>query len=197
MFTFHEFVITDGTAHDFGPHSEGHRRAVDETDRRIGRLLRALEASGHFESTLFIIVADHGMAPTRVELAANQVDLLPQEGMKAVVPAPLIYLLDMAVEIEHARDGRTATITVLANDADTTGELPPVAGAEITVSQGSAVLGRATTDDFGVAGIPLPAEVPAHEIVLTVHHGDYNPRHLRLDGSSVALDLRELLYSAR
>jgi phosphonoacetate hydrolase len=197
IFTFHEFVLTDGTAHDFGPHSEGHRAAVDETDRRIGRLLRVLEQRGYFDSTLFIIVADHGMAPTRTELAANQVDLLPREGMKAIVPAPLIYLLDMAVEIEHARDGRTATLTVLANDPDASGEQPPVAGAEITVSgHGAQVLARAHTDDFGVAGVPLPAEVPAHDIVITVHHDDYNPRHLRLDGSSVALDLRELLYTA-
>jgi hypothetical protein len=30
--------------------------------------------------------------------------------------------------------------------------------------------------------------------VIAVHHDDYNPRHLRLDGSNVVLDLRELLY---
>jgi hypothetical protein len=30
--------------------------------------------------------------------------------------------------------------------------------------------------------------------VIAVHHDDYNPRHLRLDGSSITLDLRELLY---
>jgi hypothetical protein len=135
------------------------------------------------------------MAATDTELAANQVDLLPKEGMKAVVPSPLIYLIDMAVEIEHARDGRTATITVLANDADESGEQPPVAGAEITVSgPGGQVLARAETDSGGVAGVPLPAEVAAHDVVVIVHHDDYNPRHLRLDGSNVAIDLRELLY---
>ncbi len=197
VFTFHEFVLTDGTAHDFGPHSAGHRAALDETDRRIGRLLRVIEERGYFDSTLFVITADHGMAPTRTELAANQVDLLPKEGMKAVVPAPLVYLLDMDVEIEHARDGRTATLTVLANDPDATGERPFVSGAEITVSgHGGQVLARAHTDSYGVAGVPLPSEVPPHDVVVTVHHDNYNPRHLRLDGSSVALDLRELLYTA-
>jgi len=197
LFTFHEFVLTDGTAHDYGPHHPGHRTALDETDRRIGRLLRAIEARGLLDSTLFVITADHGMAPTDTGLAANQVDLLPKEGMRAVVPSPLIYLLDMAVEIEHARDGRTATLTVVANDADASGDQPPVAGAEVTVSgPGGQVLARAHADDFGVAGVPLPAELPAHNVVITVHHDDYNPRHLRLDGASIALDLRELLYGS-
>jgi phosphonoacetate hydrolase len=196
-FVFHEFTLPDGTAHDYGPHHAGHRAAVDETDTRIGRVLHMLEERGLFDSTLFLIVADHGMAATDTELAANQVELLPKEGMKAVVPSPLIYLLDIAVEIEHARDGRTATLTVLANDADAGGEQPPVEGAEVTVSgPHGVVLAHARTDSYGVAGVPLPADVPAHDVVLSVHHDDYNPRHLRLDGSSIALDVRELLYRA-
>ncbi len=195
MFTFHEFTLPDGTAHDYGPHHDGHRTAVDETDVRIGRIVRMLEERGLFDSTLFVITADHGMAPTKTELAANQGDLLPREGMKAIVAAPLVYLIDMAIDIEHARDGRTATITVLANDPDESGEQPPVAGAEITVSgAGGQVLARARTDDYGVAGVPLPAEFAAAEVVLSVHHDDYNPRHLRLDGSNVVMDLSELLY---
>jgi hypothetical protein len=194
-FVFHEFTLTDGTAHDYGPHSAGHRDAVDETDKRIGRVISMLKERGLYDSTLFVITADHGMAAIDTELAANQLDLLPQEGMKGIVAPPLFYLLDMAVEIEHARDGRTATITVLANDADETGEQPPVAGAEVTVSgPGGKVLSRVTTDGGGVAGVPLPVEVPAHDIVVTVHHDAYNPRHLRLDGANIAIDLRELLY---
>jgi hypothetical protein len=194
-FVFHEFTLPDGTAHDYGPHHAGHRTAVDETDRRVGRVLQMLDERGLFESTLFLIVADHGMAATDVDLAAAQVELLPREGMKAVVPSPLIYLLDMAVDIEHARDGRTATLTVLANDADDSGEQPPIAGAEVTVSgPHGAVLAHARTDVGGVAGVPLPADIPAHDIVIAVRHDDYNPRHLRLDGSSITLDLRELLY---
>jgi len=194
VFVFHEFTLPDGTAHDYGPHHDGHREAVDETDRRVGRILRMLEERGLFQSTLFLVTADHGMAPTKAELAANQPELLLTEGMKAINAAPLIYLLDMAVDIEHARDGRTATLTVLANDADAAGEQPPVAGAEVTVSHGNQALAHARADEFGVAGIPLPVDLPAHEVVVTVHHDGYNPRHLRLDGSNVVLDLRELLY---
>jgi len=56
------------------------------------------------------------------------------------------------------------------------------------------VLARARSDSYGVAGVPLPADLPPDEVVIAVHHDDYNPRHLRLDGSNVVLDLRELLY---
>jgi hypothetical protein len=42
--------------------------------------------------------------------------------------------------------------------------------------------------------VPLPVELSPEDVVLSVHHDDYNPRHLRLDGSNVVMDLRELLY---
>ena len=196
-FTFHQLTLTDSVGHDHGPHTEGVRQALDETDVRVGRILRLLEERGIFESTLFVITADHGMAATEVELAANQAGMLPQEGIKTIVTPPLVYLLDMAVEIEPALDGRTATFTVLANDADTSGERPPVAGAEVTVSEEDGnVLASVTTDDFGVAGVPLPADLPPEKIRVSVRHDDYNPRHVRLDGANDALDLREVLYSA-
>lgn len=197
-FVFHEFTLTDGTAHDYGPHSEGHRDAVDETDKRIGRIVDMLKQRGLYHSTLFVITADHGMAAIDTTLAANQAEVLPKEGMTAVIAPPLVYLIDMAVEIEHARDGRTATITVLANDADESGEQPPISGAEIMVSgPGGDVIARATTDAGGVAGVPLPVEIAAHDVVVTVHHNDYNHRHLRLDGTNIAIDLRDALYGRR
>ncbi len=195
IFTFHEIVITDSVGHDYGPHDAGLRDALDETDLRFGRLVRTLEERGLFDSTLFIIAADHGMAPTRAELKANQVGLLPREGMKAVVPSPFVYLLDMAVEVARAPDGRSATVTVLVNDADGSGERPPVAGAEIVVSNhDGAALTRATTDGSGTAVLPLPGDGASDDTTFAIQHQDYNTRRLRPDGSSVAPDLRELLY---
>ena len=193
-FTYHNFALTDGTGHDYGPHHSGQREALDETDKRIGHVLDMLEENNLFDNTLFILTADHGMAPTNTELAANQVEMLPEEGLKAVVPSPLVYLIDMDVDIEHARDGRTATVTVLANDADESGEKPPVSGADVTVNSHGKVLARATTDDFGVAGVPLLVDQTSEEVILTVEHQDYNPRHVRLNGTNVAVDLREVLY---
>jgi hypothetical protein len=195
IFTYHNILLTDGTGHDYGPHHDGTRTALDETDRRIGRLLRTLEERGLFDSTLFIIAADHGMAAAQTELAANQIELLPDEGLKAVVVESWAYLLDLAVEIEPADDRGTATVTVLANDVDASGGRSPIAGAEVSVSDaGGRVLARARTNNVGVAAVPLPADLPPEDVLITVHHDDYNTRHLRLDGSSVAPDLRELLY---
>jgi len=195
-FMYHNFALTDGVGHDYGPHHAGQKDALDETDRRIGHVLDMMEEAGLFDSTLFVLTADHGMAPTKAELAANQVQLLPDEGMKAVATSPLVYLLDMDVDIEHARDGRTATVTVLANDPDETGERPYVAGAEITVSAHGKVETRARTDDYGVAGLPLMVDETSHEVILTIEHQGFNPRHMRLDGTNVVLDLRESLYGA-
>ena len=194
-FMFHELTLTDGVGHDYGPHSDGERAALDETDVRVGRVLETLEAQGLFDSTLFIITTDHGMAAVDASLKANQVRAVTDAGMKAVVPDPLVYLIDMAVTITAHQDGRTAMIEALANDADATGERPPVEGAAVTLSGRNAhILARATTDAGGTCGLPLPIGVELDELYVTVHHDDYNPRRLRLDGTAIREDLRTLLY---
>jgi len=194
-FMFHEMPLTDGVGHDYGPHSDGQRAALDESDVRIGRILETLESRGMLEDTLFIITTDHGMAPTDASLKATQVRAVTDAGMKAVIPDPLVYLIDMAVQITAHEDGRTAMVEVLANDADASGERPPVAGAEVTLSTHNAkVLGRAKTDAGGTCGLSLPPNVDPAEMYVTVHHDDYNARRLRLDGTGVREDLRALLY---
>jgi len=194
-FVYHALYLPDAAGHDYGPHHEGLREALDETDVRIGRVLRVLEERGLFDNTLFVVTADHGMAAIDTSLRANQVGLLPREGLKAHVSEGLVYLLDMAVEVEAAADGRTATVTVLENDVDESGERPPIEGAEVVVSgPGAAVLARATTGRYGVAGVPLPPDLEPQEAIISVHHDGFNTRHLRLDGTSVLPDLRKLLY---
>jgi hypothetical protein len=197
-FMFHELTLTDGVGHDYGPHSDGVRVALDETDLRIGHILETLEAGGLLEDTLFVVTTDHGMAPVDAELKANQVRAVVDAGMKAVVPDPLVYLIDMRVEITVHEDGRTAMVEVLANDADASGERPPVVGAEVMLStQGAKVLARARTDSGGTCGLPLPIEVEPSEMYVIVEHEEYNTRRLRLDGTPVMEDLRALLYGAR
>ncbi|MCH7489028.1 MAG: alkaline phosphatase family protein, partial [Chloroflexi bacterium] len=133
IFTYHQFMTTDGAGHDFGPHHEVQREALDEVDRRIGRILHTLEERGLFDSTLFIIAADHGMAPVNTELAADQISLLARNGFKAATPECWAYLMDMAVEIKQLDNG-VAGVTVRHNDADTSGEHPPVADVSVKLS---------------------------------------------------------------
>jgi phosphonoacetate hydrolase len=201
----HEFALTDGAGHDYGPHSAGLRTAVAETDRRLGQVLDMLHAKGLIDSTLFVFTSDHGMAAQNVSLRANPARHPERIGMKTITGEPMIWLRDLDVVVEPAPDGRTARVIVRDNDPDASGEKPPVTGAEVLVHAHAdrgdagatepqrAVL-RVVTNDAGVAGFATPAEVAAAAIVLSVRHRDYNPRHLRLDGSNLVIDLRRELY---
>ncbi|MBX3023413.1 alkaline phosphatase family protein [bacterium] len=197
LLTAHELTLTDGAGHEYGPHGEGLREAVAETDRRLGIVLDLLEAKGLLDSTLFVFTADHGMAAQNVALAANPARHPERIGMKAVTGEPMIWLRDLDVAVEPAPDGRTARVVVCDNDADASGEKPPVPGAAVRVlGRGDRLLAALTTNAAGVAGFSTPADVPRRDIVLSIHHDEYNPRHLRLDGSNLAIDLRQVLYGA-
>jgi hypothetical protein len=211
----HEFALTDGAGHDYGPHGDGLRTAIAETDRRFGQVLDLLAAKGLLDTTLFVFTADHGMAAQNVALRANPARHPERIGMKTVTGEPMIWLRDLDVTVEPAPDGRTARVTVRDNDPDQSGERPPVAGAEILVQSHAAPLpspqgagdrrkadfGRTVvklvTNEIGIAGFGTPADVAPAHIVLSVHHPDYNPRHLRLDGSNMCIDLRQELYGRK
>jgi hypothetical protein len=45
--------------------------------------------------------------------------------------------------------------------------------------------------------LPLPIDAEPDELYISVHHDEYNPRRLRLDGTAVREDLRALLYGER
>lgn len=200
-FVAHEFALTDGAGHDYGPHSEGLRTAIAETDRRLGRILDMLEEKQLLDSTLFVFTSDHGMAAQDVSLRANPARHPERIGMKAITGEPMIWLRDIAVVVERAADGRTARVLVAENDADLTGERPPLAGAEVLVHAHAgrgeaAAVARAVTNESGVAGFAIPVDVDADHIVLAVRHPEFNPRHLRLDGVSLGIDLRAALYAS-
>jgi hypothetical protein len=195
---YFEFSLPDAAAHDYGPHHEGARMALDETDVRIGHILRQLDEKGLFGSTLFVITTDHGMAIQDVELNANPARIPERDGMEAVTTEPFIYLRDLDVEVKVAPDGRTCQVTVLDNDADTSREKPAIAGAGVLVSDhldGKVAMTR--TDEGGVCGFAIPADMRPEDLRMAVRAEGFNPRHMLLDGSNLALDLREVLYGQR
>jgi hypothetical protein len=198
IFTYHEFSLTDAVGHDYGPHHQAMLDALVETDKRIGKILSLLDRRGLFDSTLFVISADHGMAQTNIELAADPAQAVIDGGLKAVVTSTLIYLLDMDVTVEHSADGRTVNVTALENDADSRGEKPPVESAEVEVIAPHArVIARAKTDAFGIAGLPLPVGEEPESLIVRVEHERFNTRHLRVNGTNTVEDLRAALYGRR
>ncbi|OFV89244.1 MAG: hypothetical protein A3J75_08610 [Acidobacteria bacterium RBG_16_68_9] len=191
----HEFSVTDGAGHDYGPHGGGLRTAIAESDRRLGRVLDALDAKGLIDSTLFVFTSDHGMAAQDVSLKANPARHPERIGMKTMTGEPMIWLRDMEVQVEPAPDGRTARVIVLDNDPDASGEKPPVVGARVLVhTHPDMVVATVVTNDVGIAGFATPADIAPGEIALSVRHPEFNPRHLRLDGRNLAIDLRRALY---
>jgi hypothetical protein len=199
-FVYHELIITDGVGHDYGPHSAGLGDALAESDKRIGRVLDLLEAHGRLEDTLFVLTADHGMAPQDKALAANSARHAKDLGFACAVDESMIWLFDLRVETERAADGRTGRVVVFENDRDATGERPAVSGARVRVTHernGVVVeeLATGTTLAGGAFGFATPATVPSSEIFVQISHEGFNPRRLTLSGGVQALDLRSRLYS--
>ncbi|MCB1271017.1 MAG: alkaline phosphatase family protein [Microthrixaceae bacterium] len=54
-------ALTDEAGHHSGPHGEGARAAVRDSDARIGDVLEAVERAGVFDDSAFLVIADHGM----------------------------------------------------------------------------------------------------------------------------------------
>lgn len=198
---FHELILTDGVGHDYGPHSQGLRDALDESDRRIGRVLDLLAEQDRLADTLFVLTADHGMAPQDVSLAANPGRHVLTAGIRAQVADSMIWLIDVALEIERASDGRTGRVIVRCADSLASGDRPPVEGARVrVVARHSAErveeIARGSTDPGGVFGFATPAEIPSHCLWLEVAAEGFNPRAVRFDGRTAATDLRAQIYGA-
>ncbi|MGH7924601.1 MAG: alkaline phosphatase family protein, partial [Candidatus Binatus sp.] len=196
VFVAHEFVITDGAGHDYGPHHDGLREALYRTDKRIGAVLEMLRARGLLESTLFVVTSDHGMAAQRVELKANPVRGPERAGIQGVFAEPMIYLRDLRVEVERARDLRSLAVTVLDNDHLPDGDHPPLAGARVTLyGRGGAPIAESRTPESGRVAFATPADASDAELTVSVELKNFNSRKLRADGASLAKDIRKILYA--
>ncbi len=57
---FVQFDNVDGAGHSSGYGSESHIKQIEKTDEYLGRIFEAYKAAGIADSTLFIVIADHG-----------------------------------------------------------------------------------------------------------------------------------------
>jgi hypothetical protein len=107
----------------------------------------------------------------------------------------MIYLRDLRMEIERARDHRSIAVTVLDNDALPDGEYPPLAGARVTLHGRGAVIAESRTLETGRVAFATPADLTDAELTVSIELKGFNARKLRADGTSLAKDLREALYA--
>ncbi len=199
-YVYHELALTDGAGHAYGPHGDGLADALEENDRRVGHVLDLMAERGVLEETLLVLTADHGMAPQDPE-ATHPANPFEGRGFEGVVAEPLIWLRDLRVEVERSGDGRTGRVLVVDNDALPSGERPPVEGARVIVEaheegETAREIAQGVTGPGGVLGFATPSDVASDRIAVSVRARGFNPRHLRLDGTRIAPDLRRLLYEA-
>jgi len=75
-FMWCNFTLTDSAFHEGGPFSDIAEASVRDTDARVGEVLAAVERSGVFDETAFVLVADHGMQETNPDVRGDwDVDL--------------------------------------------------------------------------------------------------------------------------
>ena len=85
--------LTDAAGEKSGPHGDALRRALVDTDERVGRLLALYDDAGIFDSTLFVVTADHGMELQDVARAGNPTANVNAVATDAVMPSRgFVYL---------------------------------------------------------------------------------------------------------
>lgn len=87
------FYVTDDGGEESGPHGDGLRTVLGESDARLGTLLDLYDAAGVLDSTLVVITADHGMELQDPARTASPSAAIAASGVAATVtPGGLIYL---------------------------------------------------------------------------------------------------------
>ncbi len=185
--TIHALTLTNAAGRAYGPHSDGARAALEESDRRIGRVLSALDERGLFEETLFVVTSGHGMAAQDLAVSGHQAQWLVEHAVRGIACERFVYLRDMDVTFEN--HGEVVVITVRDNDPDETGERPPLAGAVISISDAGGRRSEFTTDGFGRATL---SGRDAEEIAIRAD--GFNGRSFRRDGSELLPEIRAALY---
>ena len=197
------FALTDGAGFRYGPYSEGAAAALEDTDRRVGRILEAVEKAGRRDSTLCIVASSHGMELQDQTRSINVPLLLAEAGLKCEVTYGFIYLMCMTAAVNSdLLEGSTLpelVVTVADDDRGPEGgPLPLRAGAaEVTLINGDGrMFGPVRTDCQGRARFARfrPAG-PA--VTVRASHPAYNPLEMSLPVESVRSGGKEISQEQR
>ena len=133
--------IVDQAGHDYGPHSQQVREAVELADAAIGRLIEALKDRGIDNDVNLVVVSDHGMSsqsPKKVIYLDQYLDmstvdlidstpllnLLPKDGdyealygkLKKVPHAKVYHASEVPQRWHYSGSHRIPPVFLLAND---------------------------------------------------------------------------------
>lgn len=107
-------IGVDRAQHEFGLASPETRAAIENADAQLGRLVRALEQAGLWESTVLFVVSDHGFSPVkkvaRPGVHLRQAGLLrldERERMAAWEAAPICGGGLCEILLKHPEDAAT------------------------------------------------------------------------------------------
>jgi predicted AlkP superfamily pyrophosphatase or phosphodiesterase len=89
-----ELQLTDDMAHVAGPQHDLSRRALQEGDRQLGRLMEALDRNGKLDSTIVAVTADHGSEHQLAGASGGFAEAIRASGVDALDADGLVYLLD-------------------------------------------------------------------------------------------------------
>ncbi len=112
-FVFAQFPAVDGYGHQAGPDSAPVHRALRRVDRLIGGVRERLRARGELESTLILVVSDHGATPVHTHL--DLADWFRQQGVPTLshpviwerAPRAAVMVAGNGSAMVYARPGET------------------------------------------------------------------------------------------
>lgn len=91
--TWVSFSLTDESGHEAGPYSDMERSAIIDSDRRVQRIVNAVEQAGASDSTAFLVIADHGMEENDPDNLESWADALAGSGIShRDVASGFVYL---------------------------------------------------------------------------------------------------------
>ena len=154
-YLINNFTLTDGAGHHFGPHTECTFAAYRDADRRLGRILGAMDQAGVLGETLIVVTGDHGgenVQEGRHGLPGELSGVLngAQPPVEHVMTDWQVYLRTVDVEASQTSftPGQSATVTFTVTDDDHNADdtTRPIEGATVTVDGVTAGAAREDAD---------------------------------------------------
>jgi predicted AlkP superfamily pyrophosphatase or phosphodiesterase len=181
-YLINNFPLTDGSGHEFGPHTKCTFAAYHDADRRLGRILGAIRGAGALGEMLIVVTGDHGgenVAEGRKGLPSEFAALLNAQSppIHHVMADWQVYLrtLDVTASLMTFNPDQTVsvTFTVTDDDLNADGSTRPVQGATVSLSVGGTQI-TGTTDAAGAVTLTFTPD--AESIVVSAVAAGFNER---------------------